>query len=300
MSSTLRAAPDDQQVPTREQLGHDGKPASTRLITAVIAFAVLALEQQGYRRFELAIAALLGLVFLGLCYDLCSVGLSPAEAARGLVPSFDDNDSVVLAVGIVGATVMPHTIYLHSALTKNRLAVADDARRRELLRFQRIDVIAGLACAGLVNLIMILIAADLFHTNGHAALDSVESAHAGLINLVGGGAALAFAVALLASGLASSGVGTYAGQVVMQGFVRRSVPLWSRRALTMLPALAVLALGLPTTRVLVVSQVALSFGVAFALVPLALLSRRRDVMGVWSTGLSPRRPPPSSPRSSSR
>ena len=249
------------------------------VLTAIVAFGILALEQRGYRRFEVAVAGLLGLVFLGLCYDLYTVGADPAPALRGLVPSFTGTDSVVLAVGIVGATVMPHVVYLHSALTKNRVAAADDEERREVLRFQRIDVVAGLAGAGLVNLAMVLVAASLFHADGHTEIDSIESAHAGLAELVGGGAALAFAVALLASGLASSGVGTYAGQVVMQGFIRRSIPLWSRRALTMLPALAVLAAGLPTTTVLVVSQVALSFGVPFALVPLILLSRRRDVMG---------------------
>jgi len=236
------------------------------VITAVVAFGVLALEQRGYRRFELAIAALLGLVLLGFVYDLIAVGAQAGE---------------LLAAGIIGATVMPHVVYLHSALTKARVACRDDGERRELLRFTRIDVVIGLGTAGLINLTMLVVAASLFARTGRSDVDSIEAAHAGLAQLVGGGAALAFAVALLASGLSSSSVGTYAGQVVMQGFIRRRIPLLLRRGLTMLPALVVLGLGLPATESLIVSQVVLSFGIPFALVPLALLTRRRDVMGVF-------------------
>jgi manganese transport protein len=249
------------------------------LITAVVAFGVLALEQRGYRRFELAITGLLGLVFLGFVYDLVAVGGSASGLAAGLVPSFAGSQSVVLAAGVIGATVMPHVVYLHSALTKNRIAVRNDAERRELLRFQRLDVYLGLGAAGLINLIMLVIAASLFHASGLVGVDSIEAAHAGLQRMIGGGAALAFAVALLASGLSSSSVGTYAGQVVMQGFIRRRIPLYVRRGLTMAPALVVLGLGLPTTASLVVSQVVLSFGIPFALVPMILLTRRADVMG---------------------
>jgi manganese transport protein len=250
------------------------------LMTAVAAFGVLALEQRGYRRFELAITGLLFLVFLGFAYDLVAVGGSVSGLAAGLVPGFAGSDSVVLAAGIIGATVMPHVVYLHSALTKNRVTVRDDAERRELMRFQRLDVYIGLGAAGLINLIMLVVASSLFHRAGHqVAVDSIEAAHAGLGRMVGGAAALAFAVALLASGLSSSSVGTYAGQVVMQGFIRRRIPLYLRRGLTMLPALVVLGLGLPTTDSLVVSQVVLSFGIPFALVPMVLLTRRADVMG---------------------
>jgi manganese transport protein len=250
------------------------------LMTAVIAFGILALEQRGYRRFELAIAGLLGLVFLGFAYDLVSVGASVRGTLSGLLPVFPDSGSVVLAAGIIGATVMPHVVYLHSALTKNRVAVRNDAERREVMRFQRLDVYAGLGAAGLINLCMLVIAASLFSAQaGHSGVDSIEAAHAGLAELVGGGAALAFAVALLASGLSSSSVGTYAGQVVMQGFIRRRIPIFLRRGLTMLPALVVLGLGLPTTASLVASQVVLSFGIPFALVPMVLLTRRVDVMG---------------------
>jgi manganese transport protein len=249
------------------------------LITAVVAFAVLGLEQRGYRRFELAIVGLLSIVFLGFLYDLAVVGADPVGVAGGLVPGFAGNDSLLLVAGIIGATVMPHVVYLHSALTKTRVACRDDAERHELLRFQRLDVVVGLGAAGVINLSMLVIAASLFNRTGHADVDSIEAAHAGLGQLVGGGAALAFAVALLASGLSSSSVGTYAGQIVMQGFIRRRIRLFIRRGLTMLPALVVLGLGLPATDSLVISQVVLSFGIPFALVPLLLLTRRADIMG---------------------
>jgi manganese transport protein len=251
------------------------------LITAVVAFGVLALQQRGYRRFELAIGALLGIVLLGFAYDLLKVGASPTGAVTGLVPTFHGRDGVLLAAGIIGATVMPHVVYLHSALTKSRVSCRDDSERRELLRFQRLDVTVGLGIAGVTNLAMLIVAASLFSRSGGADVDSIEAAHAGLGRMVGGGAALAFAVALLASGLASSSVGTYAGQVIMQGFLHRHIPLLLRRGITMVPALVVLGLGLPATGSLVVSQVVLSFGIPFALVPLVMLTRRVDIMGTF-------------------
>ena len=254
-------------------------PLVAGLMTAVVAFGILALQQRGYRGFELAIAALLGIVSLGFGYDLVAVHAAPASMAAGFVPHLLPT-SLLLASGIIGATVMPHVIYLHSALTKSRIACHDDAERRELLRFQRLDVVVALGAAGLINLAMLFVAAALFSRTGGQAANSLAAAHAGLGRLIGGGAALAFAVALLASGLSSSSVGTYAGQVVMQGFMRRRIPLFARRALTMLPALVVLGLNLPATASLVISQVVLSFGIPFALVPLVLLTRRADVMGV--------------------
>ena len=226
----------------------------------------------------------LALVLLGFAYDLVAVGAQPAELAAGLVPSFGADGGILLAAGIIGATVMPHVVYLHSALTKARVACRDDSERRELLRFTRADVLIGLGLAGVINLTMLVVAASLFGRPGrssYSTVDTIEAAHDGLGQLVGGGAALAFAVALLASGLSSSSVGTYAGQVVMQGFIRRRIPLLVRRGLTMLPALLVLGMGLPATDSLIVSQVVLSFGVPFALVPLALLTRRGDVMGAF-------------------
>ena len=254
------------------------QPLVAGLMTAAVAFAILALEQRGYRRFELAITALLGIVSLGFAYDLVAVHASPASMAAGFVPRLAPS-GILLASGIIGATVMPHVVYLHSALTKSRVSCSNDAERRELLGFQRLDVLVALGAAGLINLAMLFVAAALFNRTGAQPVNSIAAAHAGLGHLVGGGAALAFAVALLASGLSSSSVGTYAGQVVMQGFIRRRIPLFIRRALTMLPALAVLALGLPATASLVISQVVLSFGIPFALVPLLLLTRRADIMG---------------------
>jgi manganese transport protein len=249
------------------------------LVTAVVAFGILALDQRGYRRFELAIAALLGLVLLGFAYDLVAVGVSPGAAAAGLAPSLGGHAVLLLVAGIIGATVMPHVVYLHSALTKSRVSCRDDAERREVMRFQRIDVVIALGAAGLINLAMLFVAASLFSRGGAPHAGSIEAAHADLARMVGGGAALAFAIALLASGLSSSSVGTYAGQVVMQGFIRRRIPVYLRRGITMLPALVILAAGLPPTGSLVVSQVVLSFGIPFALVPLVMLTRRADIMG---------------------
>ena len=253
-------------------------PLASGLITAVIAFGVLGLQQRGYRTFEVAIAALLGIILLGFLYDLVHVPVDPGQIAGGLVPGFDGVDSVMLAVGIIGATVMPHVVYLHAALTQGRIGANSVEEKRELLRGGRIDVIVALSIAGVINLSMLVIAASLFHTRG-MEVETIEAAHAGLGNLIGGGAALAFAVALLASGLSSSSVGTYSGQVVMQGFLNVRIPLMLRRLVTMLPALVVLAIGVDTTQALVLSQVVLSFGIPFALVPTILLTRRRDVMG---------------------
>jgi manganese transport protein len=251
------------------------------LITAVVAFAILAMQQRGYRRFELAIAGFLGIVCLGFLYDLSKVSVDTGALLGGFVPGFQGTDSVMLAVGILGATVMPHVVYLHGALVQDRVQARDDGERRSLLAFQRIDVAIAMGLAGLINLTMLVVAASLFHETGNVGVDSIEGAHAGFERLLGGGAALAFAVALLASGLSSSSVGTYAGQVVMQGFIDRRIPLFLRRLVTMAPALVVLAAGADATDTLVVSQVVLSFGIPFALVPMILLTRRADVMGTF-------------------
>ena len=254
-------------------------PFTAGLMTAVVAFAILALQTRGYRRFELAIAALLGIVLLGFLYDLLQVGVDAPAFVSGMVPRFDGTESILIAVGILGATVMPHVVYLHSALTQSRIKAENDDERHELMRFQRADVMIAMGLAGVINLTMLVVAAQLFHDSGHTSIDSIEGAHAGLNTLLGGGAALAFAVALLASGLSSSSVGTFAGQVVMQGFINFRIPLFLRRAITMTPALIVLASGVNTTDVLVLSQVVLSFGIPFALVPMILLTRRADLMG---------------------
>jgi manganese transport protein len=249
------------------------------VMTAIVAFGILALQRRGYRRFEMVIIGLLGVILLGFLYDTLRIGADAGQVAQGFIPSFSGTESILLATGILGATVMPHVIYLHSALTQNRIPARDDGERRRLLRFQRVDVVIAMGIAGAINMSMLIIAASLFHGSGLTNVDSIEGAHTGFGNLVGGEAALAFALALLASGLASSSVGTQAGQVVMQGFIHRSIPLAVRRLVTMAPALIVLAIGLDPTRALVLSQVVLSFGIPFALVPLVLLTRRRDVMG---------------------
>jgi len=250
------------------------------LLTGVIAFAILELQTRGFRRFELAITGLLGIIFLGFLYETLKIGPSAHESLRGLIPGLSGASSVYLAVGIIGATVMPHAIYLHSALTKGRMPVRSERERSRVLRFERLDVIIALAVAGIVNLAMLAVAAKLFHTPALSGLTSIPLAHMEFGRLVGGGAALAFAVALLASGASSSSVGTYAGQVVMAGFTDIRIPLVVRRAITMIPALVVLAVGLNPTDALVLSQVVLSFGIPFAVIPLVMLTGRRDVMGV--------------------
>jgi manganese transport protein len=253
-------------------------PFAAGLITAVVAFAILALQTRGHRSFELAITGFLGIVLLGFLYDVTHVDIDRGELAAGLVPHFSGTDSLLLAVGILGATVMPHVVYLHSALTSARYSPKDAGERRKLLNYQRIDVALAMGMAGIINATMLIVAAALFHDSGRTGVDSIHGAHAGLEAILGGGAALAFAVALLASGLSSSSVGTFAGQVVMQGFIARRIPLFVRRGITMAPSLVVLGLGLDPSVTLVISQVVLSFGIPFALVPMILLTRRRDVM----------------------
>ena len=248
------------------------------VITAMAAFGILGLQSRGYRGFELVIAFLLAMILLAFLYDTLQIGGDAGQVARGFLPSFSGSGSLLLATGILGATIMPHVIYLHSSLTQNRIPARDDAERRQLLRFQRFDVGAAMGVAGLVNIAMLAIAATVFHHPG-SHVNTLQQAHTGFAQLVGPGAALAFALGLLASGLASSSVGTQAGQVVMQGFIHRSIPVVLRRLITMLPALLVLAIGLDPTRSLVLSQVVLSFGIPFALIPLVILTSRRDVMG---------------------
>jgi manganese transport protein len=249
------------------------------LVTAVVAFALLGLQTRGYRRFEIVIAGMLGVILLGFLVDTLMIDHDAAGIAGGFIPGFAGTDSLLLATGILGATVMPHVIYLHSALTQRRIVTRTDDEKRRLMRFQRIDVLMAMGVAGVINMSMLIIAASLFHGSGVPDVDSIEGAHAAFGDMVGPAAALAFALALLASGFAASSVGTYAGQVVMQGFINRTIPLVLRRLVTMMPALVVLGIGLDPSRSLVISQVVLSFGIPFALVPLVLLTRRRDVMG---------------------
>jgi manganese transport protein len=254
------------------------------LITGVIAFAILELQRRGVRRFELAITALLSVIFAGFLYETLKIGPSAHEALRGFVPTLHGTSFLYLGVGIIGATVMPHAIYLHSALTNRRVPVRNEDERRRVLAFERLDVTVALAIAGLINLAMLAVAAKLFHTPALSGLSTIEDAHHQFGRLVGGGAALAFAIALLASGASSSSVGTYAGQVVMNGFVGLRIPVYLRRAVTMAPALLVLGIGVSPTDALVLSQVVLSFGIPFALVPLVALTSNRNVMGEHVNG----------------
>ena len=248
------------------------------IITGVVAFLLLALQARGHRPFELAIVGLFGVILLGFLVTLLRIDVVPSALARGLIPEFQGANSLLLATGILGATVMPHVIYLHSALTQRRIVAETPAERKFLFRHQQIDVFVGMGFAGFVNAAMLVIAAALFFGSDVPNTDTLEGVHAGLARVLDQPAALAFALALLASGFASSGVGTYAGQVVMQGFIQRRIPLLVRRLITLTPALVVLGLGVDATTALVLSQVVLSFGIPFALVPLIMLTRRRDLM----------------------
>jgi len=251
------------------------------LLTGVAAFAILALQSKGFRKLEVVIAAFVGVIVAAFGLQVFLAGPSAAGIAHGLfVPGFDGKQSLVLAVGILGATVMPHVIYLHSALTQRRIVGATPLARKRIFRFELVDVIIAMTIAGLINMSMLITAAAVFHTRG---LDNVgNNLHAvydGLDFYIGSGAAFMFGVALLASGLSSSSVGTMAGQVVMQGFVKRQIPLTLRRAITMVPALVIAAIGVNPTKALILSQVVLSFGIPFALIPLLMFCRNRGLMG---------------------
>jgi manganese transport protein len=250
------------------------------IIAGAGAFTILALQRYGFRRLEAGITVLVGVVVASFVFELFDSSPDGGEIAKHLVvPGFAGTESILLATGIIGATVMPHVVYLHSALTQRRIVGRNPDERRRILRFEKVDVVIALSLAGLVNLSMMIVAAALFHTSGLTGVDSIDGAYEGLQTLVSDRAAMVFGIALLASGFASSSVGTMAGQVVMQGFIRRRIPLFLRRAITLAPALFVLAIGLDPTDALVGSQVVLSFGIPFALVPLLMIAADRKVMG---------------------
>ena len=254
------------------------------LITLVAAFGVLRLEGRGYRRYEIAVIVMLAMTAVGLVYLFLAVGGQDYGAmARGLLPGLHGPWALRLAVGIIGATVMPHAVYLHSALHKQRVVAATAADRRLLATSNKWDCLLGLGAAGVLNLVMLCLAAAMFRHGGAATLDFPLLSRR-LAAVAGGGAALAFGVALMASGISSSTVGTHAGQVVMAGFTRWHLPVAVRRAVTAIPALVVLALPVSPGQVLVYSQVVLSFGIPFALVPLLLVTRDRAVMGDMVSG----------------
>lgn len=250
------------------------------LITAVVTFVILGLERHGFRPLEAVITAFVGVI--AVCYLVETVLDRPDWAAvlhGAITPRFKDRESVLLAAGILGATVMPHVIFLHSALTQGRIVVRDPSKLRRLFRFQLVDVGVAMGVAGLINMAMLIMAASTFHRAGMTSVGSLEEAYKTLEPLLGQAASWFFAISLLASGLSSSSVGTMAGQVIMQGFLQRRIPIWVRRLATMAPTLVVIAMGLDPTRTLVISQVVLSFGLPFAVIPLVQFTRRKDIMG---------------------
>lgn len=254
------------------------------VVTAIVTYALLAVEHRGFRPMELVIGAFVGTI--GLCY-LAELVIAPVDwgaAAQGLVtPSLPDSAALTIAVGIIGATVMPHAIYLHSGLTQDRADLRGDADRRRMLRYSNIEVVLALAVAGLVNMAMVMMAASAFH-QGRPEVAEIETAYHTLTPLIGGAAAGLFLTSLIASGVSSSVVGTMAGQMIMQGFLRVHVPVWVRRLVTMAPAFAVVAAGVNPTRALVLSQVILSIGLPVPMIALVVLSGRREVMGAFAIG----------------
>ncbi len=250
-------------------------------ITALVTYGILLLEGRGFRPMELVISALVAVI--GLCY-LVEVFIAPiawSDVAMGLVtPRLADTNALTIAVGIIGATVMPHAIYLHSALTQGRIAIRTEHERRKLLKYSNIEVVLALTVAGLINMAMVMMAASAFHS-GHAEVGEIETAYRLLTPLLGGAAAAAFLISLIASGVSSSVVGTMAGQVIMQGFVNFRIPIWLRRLITMLPSFVVVALGVNATKALVISQVILSIALPVPMIATVFFTSRRNIMGEY-------------------
>jgi manganese transport protein len=250
-------------------------------VTAVLTYGILMFDGRGFRPIEIIIGALV--CAIALCY-LVEMFIAPIDwAAAGfgsVVPQLPDASAVTIAVGIVGATIMPHAIFLHSGLTQNRAPARNDKERRQLLRFSNIEVLIALAVAGLVNMAMVIMAASAFH-EGHSDVAEIETAYSTLTPLLGPAAAGAFLTALLASGLSSSAVGTMAGQMIMQGFVGFRIPIIVRRLVTMIPAFIVVWLGVNSTNALVMSQVVLSIALPAPVIALLIFTRRKDIMGAF-------------------
>ena len=251
------------------------------LIAGAFSFGILALHTYGgFRRLEAVIVGFVGIILVGFAVQVASSNPSASGIFEGLTtPKFDGTDSILLAVGILGATVMPHVIYLHSALTQRRVTPRDDRDRLKLFRFERIDVIIAMTIAGVINMSMIVMAAGVFHSRGLTGVEDIDEVARGLGDLIGSHAELFFGIALLASGLSATSVGTLAGQVVMQGFIKRQIPVFVRRAVTLAPALLIVGIGVNASSALVLSQVFLSFGIPFALIPLVMLCRDHGLMG---------------------
>ena len=251
------------------------------ILTAIATFIILALERHGFRPLEAVITSLVGII--AASYIVETILDRPdwgVLAYHLVVPQFAGTESVLLATGILGATVMPHAIFLHSALTQGRIVAGNPQQARRIFRFEVVDVTIAMGVAGLVNMAMLIMAASTFYREGLTTVATIEQAHQTLVPLLGSASGWIFAISLLVSGLSSSTVGTMAGQVIMQGFLHRHIPMWIRRLVTIVPSLIVIGLGVEPTRALVISQVVLSFGLPFALVPLVTFTRSRDLMGI--------------------
>ena len=253
-------------------------------VTGVVTYAILMLDKKGFRPIELIIGGFVGIIALCYLIETLIAPVAWGEAGIGLLrPMLPDAAALTIAVGIIGATVMPHAIYLHSGLMQNRVPTQDNTVRRTLLRFSNREVMVALSLAGLVNIAMVIMAASAFH-QGHSDVAEIETAYHTLAPLLGAGAAGFFLVSLIASGVSSSVVGTMAGQLIMQGFVGFRIPIWLRRLVTMLPAFVVVAMGVNATEALVYSQVVLSIALPFPLVALVMFTRSRSIMGPFASG----------------
>jgi len=251
-------------------------------VTAVVTYGILLFDGRGFRPMELIIGALVSVI--GICYVI-EMFIAPVDwAAAGLgviTPSMPDAAALTISVGIIGATVMPHALYLHSGLTQHRATARDDAERKTLLRFSNWECVIALAVAGMVNMAMVIMAAAAFHA-GHTDVAEIETAYHTLTPLLGGAAAMVFLISLMASGMSSSAVGTMAGQMIMQGFVGFHIPIWLRRLVTMLPAFVVVLMGVNTTDALVYSQVVLSFALPIPMIALVMFTRNPAIMGSFA------------------
>jgi manganese transport protein len=248
------------------------------IIAGIMVYGILGLERSGFRAIELAIGSLVAVIALCYVIELFIAPIDWSETARAMVPILPDRAALPLAVGIIGATVMPHAIYLHSGLTQSRVVVREEVERRRLVRFSNREVVVALSLAGIVNMAMVVMAANAFH-EGHSDVAEIETAYHTLVPLLGGAAAGIFLTSLISSGISSATVGTLAGQLIMQGFVGFRIPIWLRRAITMLPAFVVIGVGVNATSALVISQVLLSLTLPIPMVALLLFTARRDVMG---------------------
>jgi len=251
------------------------------ILTAIATFLILGLERYGFRPLEAVITSFVGVI--AVSYVIETILDRPdwgLVAYHAFVPQFSGKDSILLATGILGATVMPHAIYLHSALTQSRIVTREPSKLKRLFRFELVDVMIAMGMASLVNGAMLIMSAATFHTQGLQNIGTIEEAYRTLEPLLGPAASVVFALSLLASGLSSSSVGTMAGQVIMQGFLHREIPVWIRRSVTMIPSLIVISLGLDPTSTLVFSQVVLSFGLPFVIIPLVMFTSNTKLMGV--------------------